>query len=59
MTKNNNVFIRTEMDFAKKMKEIGIHLSSLPEYKNAEQYAKTIQKTSVQKHTQVAFTASL
>ncbi|MDD2790269.1 MAG: hypothetical protein PHU40_06315 [Sulfurimonas sp.] len=59
MTKNNNIFVRTEMDFAKKMKEIGIHLSSLPEYKNAEQYAKTIKKTSVQRHTQVAFTASL
>jgi len=59
MKQEKKVFIRTEIDFAKKMKEIGIHLASLPEYKTAEQYAKTIQKTSVQRHTQVAFTASL
>lgn len=59
MKRVENVSVRTESDFAKKMKEIGIHFPSQVEFKNAEEYARGINKTSVQKHTQVAFTASL
>ena len=47
------------IDYAYAMKKMGIKLSSIPEYKNAEQYGRTLQRTSIQKHAQVAFTASI
>ena len=49
---------KTPKDYAKAMKEMGISKSAFPEYKNAEQHARTFRKTSIHKHTQVSFSAS-